>query len=76
MSDKQNIVKETAKALGITQKELAERIGAAEATVRNWSAGKDIPQWAEKSMEMLIENHKNKEIISTAKHLFELLKEI
>lgn len=71
-----NLVKQTARTLGITQKELAERIGAAEATVRNWSAGKEIPRWAERSMEMLIENHKNKEIISTLKHLSSLLKEI
>jgi len=71
-----NPVQSTASTLGITQKELAERIGAAEATVRNWSAGKVIPQWAIKSMELLIENEKNKEIVTAVKHLQTLLKEI
>ena len=76
MSDKENIVKETARELGMTQKELAEHIGAAEATVRNWSAGKEIPLWARKSMELLKENHKNKEIIDTLKKLQKLLSKI
>lgn len=68
-----NIVKETAKELGMTQKELAEAIGAAEATVRNWSAGKEIPLWAIKSMELLRENNKNKEVIDTLKKLKNLI---
>ena len=77
MSDKNiNIVKLTCKELGITQKELADMIGAAEATVRNWSAGKEVPKWAIKSMSLLIENKKNKEIINTLKQLQQLLKEI
>ena len=76
MTEKTNPVKSTCQALGITQKELAERIGAAEATVRNWSAGKDIPQWAAKSMALLLENQKNQEVISTLQHLKKLLREI
>ncbi len=75
MSDK-NIVKEVCRELGITQKELAEKIGAAEATVRNWSAGKEVPTWAKKSIELLTENYKNKKIITTFKELQKLLKEI
>jgi len=71
-----NIVKRVCKELGITQKELAERIGAAEATVRNWSAGKEVPKWALKSMELLLENKKNKEIIETLKKLKILLTDI
>jgi DNA-binding XRE family transcriptional regulator len=73
MSEKQNIVKETAKELGMTQKELAEAIGAAEATVRNWSSGKEIPLWAIKSMELLRENNTNKEVIDTLKKLKKLI---
>lgn len=73
MSTKQNIVKETAKELGLTQKELAEEIGAAEATVRNWSAGKEIPEWALKSIKMLKEIRKDKEIIDTLKKLQNLI---
>lgn len=71
----ENIVKQTAKELGMTQKELAEAIGAAEATVRNWSAGKEIPEWAIKSMEMLLQIQKDKEIINTLKKLQNLISE-
>lgn len=71
----ENIVKQTAKDLGLTQKELADAIGAAEATVRNWSAGKEIPEWAMKSMNMLIEARKDKEIIDTLKKLQNLISE-
>ena len=76
MSEKRNIVKETAKALGITQKELAEKIGVSDGTIRNWSAGKEIPIWAIKSMELLLSHQKQQEVINTLKHLQELLKDI
>lgn len=38
-----NIVKRVCKELGVTQKELAEKIGVAEQTVRGWSSGKELP---------------------------------
>ncbi len=38
-----NIIKQTCKELGITQKELAEKIGVHEVTVRGWSSKGDIP---------------------------------
>jgi transcriptional regulator with XRE-family HTH domain len=45
MSD--NIVKKTCKELGITQKELAERIKVHEETVSKWSRGiTQTPEWA------------------------------
>ena len=72
----ENIVKKVCKELGITQKELAEKIGAAEATVRNWSAGKEVPRWAIKSMKLLIENQKYKNLVSAIKNLQNALKEI
>ncbi len=75
MSEKRNIVKETAKALGITQKELAERIGVSDGTIRNWSAGKKIPRWAGKSMVLLLEQEKTlaelTAIKSSCKPIFE-----
>jgi len=55
MSEKRNIVKETAKALGMTQKELAERIGVNKDTVGNWARGAvETPKWAKKLFELLI----------------------
>jgi transcriptional regulator with XRE-family HTH domain len=70
-----NIVKRVCKELGVTQKELAEKIGVAEQTVRGWSSGKELPAWAEKSFELLIENSKNNEIIDLMKKLSKLLSE-
>ncbi len=49
-----NIVKETAKKLGMTQKELAEYIGVHEDTMSKWSRGKiDVPKWAIKMFQLL-----------------------
>lgn len=54
MAQKRNLVKETAKALGMTQKELAERMGVAENTVSQWSRGViETPKWAQKMFELL-----------------------
>lgn len=67
-----NIVKVTCKELGITQKELADKLGASEGTVRNWSSSNDLPQWALNFIETLKENKKNKEIADTVKKLIQL----
>jgi len=49
-----NIVKETAKELGMTQKELAERIGVHEETVSKWSRGAvGTPEWAIRMFSLL-----------------------
>lgn len=72
----ENIIKNICLELGINQKELAEQIGAAEATVRNWSSGKEIPTWAHKSMDMLIELKKHRELSTTAKKFINLIQEI
>lgn len=63
----ENIVKSTAKRLGITQKELADHIGVAENTVSQWARGIiDTPKWALKMFELLeIERKYN-----TAKRIF------
>lgn len=42
-----NIVKKVCKELGITQKELAERLGVSADTISNWAKGKTkTPKWA------------------------------
>ncbi len=49
-----NIVKEIAKELGMTQKQLAEHIGVKEDTVSQWARGiNPIPKWALKMFELL-----------------------
>lgn len=70
----ENIVKRACKELGITQKELADKLGASEGTVRNWSSSNELPQWAINFIEVLKENQKNKEIADTVKKLINLVK--
>jgi transcriptional regulator with XRE-family HTH domain len=63
----ENIVKRTCKELGITQKELAERIGVHENTVSLWARGAiEMPEWSYKMMELLIIEKK----YNTIKHFF------
>lgn len=62
-----NIVKNTCKILGVTQKQLAEEIGVAENTMSQWARGVvDTPKWAEK-MFNLLETEKK---YNTAKRIF------
>lgn len=70
----ENTVKRACKELGITQKELADKLGASEGTVRNWSSSNELPQWAINFIEVLKENQKNKEIADTVKKLINLVK--
>lgn len=50
----QNIVKETAKELGMTQKELAAYMGVGENTISQWARGIiETPQWAIKMFDLL-----------------------
>ncbi len=54
-----NPVKNVCKQLGITQKELAERIGVNKDTVGNWARGAiGTPKWAIKLLELLIVEQK------------------
>jgi len=66
----QNIVKETCKELGITQKELAKSIGVKEVTVNKWSSTGEIPAQGVKSLELLLENMKIKKDL----HIVEMFK--
>lgn len=55
----ENIVKQTAKALGMTQKELAKDMGVSEDTVSNWSRGKiETPQWTLRMFKLLLTEKK------------------
>jgi transcriptional regulator with XRE-family HTH domain len=72
--EEENLVKKTCKELGITQKELAEKMGVNAITPSQWITKKNIPQWAENFMNLIIENNKNKEIADTFKNLLEIAK--
>lgn len=60
-NEEENIVKKTCQELGITQKELAERLGVNDGTPAQWSSKGNIPEMAQKFMEQLIENKTLKE---------------
>ncbi|WOE69110.1 helix-turn-helix transcriptional regulator [Hydrogenimonas thermophila] len=73
----ENIVKKVCKELGITQKELAERLGVSADTISNWAKGKTkTPKWAlelfrlmKLESEIKEKNQKLDEIINIAKSL-------
>ncbi|MGP1450196.1 MAG: helix-turn-helix transcriptional regulator [Wolinella sp.] len=54
MSD-ENIVKRACRELGITQKELAERMGVAKPTIERWAQSGEIPESGIKSLAFLME---------------------
>jgi transcriptional regulator with XRE-family HTH domain len=52
--EEENLVKKTCRELGITQKELAERIGVSRQTVSDWSSGRaKISKTGEKILYLL-----------------------
>ena len=73
--NEENIVKRVCRELNITQKELANRLGTHLTTVQKWVSSNELPNMALKSLDLLLENEKNKEIIKTYKKFQELLKE-
>jgi len=72
----ENIVKKVCKELGITQKELAEKMGVSEGTMRNWSSQNNPPEWAIKFMNLLLEYEKVKDKAEKAKLLATLIDEL
>jgi len=69
----ENIVKQTAKELGMTYKELAEAIGVSEGTLSNATSTGKVSKQLEKSLELLKENQSMKkdfEIINKFKEFF------
>ena len=76
MAEDENIVKRTCKELGITQKELAERLGVNDVTVRNWSSKGNIPEWAINFTNLLLKYEKAKSKAEKAKLVANLLDEL
>lgn len=72
----ENIVKRTCKELGITQKELAERMGVNDGTPAQWSSKGDIPETAKKFMLTLVENKHLKEKLDKVTNALLTLDEI
>ncbi|WP_297945451.1 helix-turn-helix transcriptional regulator [uncultured Campylobacter sp.] len=68
----QNIVKRVCKELGITQRELAERMDIPESTVARWKGG-DLPRLAELYLNALLENIELKSKLETIKKAHEIV---
>ena len=74
MSDENelNIVKQTAKELGLTYRQLADEIGVSDGALQNASSSGKISKQLTRSLELLLENYSMKqdfEIISKFKQL-------
>lgn len=74
MTDK-NIIKHTCKELGLTQKELAERLGTHLTTVQKWVSSNELPNNAIKSIELLLENENLKSKLNKFKTAFDMIDE-
>jgi transcriptional regulator with XRE-family HTH domain len=63
--EEENLVKKTCKELGITQKELAEKIGVSSNAISNWkNKKKPIPKWASRSFELIKTENKYNQLLS------------
>jgi len=71
----ENIVKQVCKELGITQKELAEKLGVHLTTVQKWAGTDEIPNNAKKSIELLMENYQLKKRLNKFQTAFKLIDE-
>ena len=68
----ENIVKRVCKELGITQRELAERMDIPESTVAGWKGG-DLPRLAELYLNALLENIELKSKLEAIKKAHEIV---
>ncbi|MFY9088923.1 helix-turn-helix domain-containing protein [Arcobacter aquimarinus] len=76
MSEEQNIVKKVCAELGITQKELAEKLGIKEQSLRNMTSSNKITEQVEKTINLLIENNDLKKQLTDYNTLKEVLKSL
>lgn len=70
-----NIVKRVCKELGITQRELADRMGVSQNMPATWSSGAEPSNMAVKFMELLINHEKTKRQLDKFKQGFALIDE-
>jgi DNA-binding XRE family transcriptional regulator len=71
----ENLVKKTCRELGITQKELAEKIGVSESGLKTAISRNSLSNQMMKNIELLLENKKLQKELRKAKDFKENLKE-
>jgi transcriptional regulator with XRE-family HTH domain len=75
MAENDNIVKATCKELGITQKELAERLDVSPASISDWAKG-NIPKMTKLALELLIKNKDLENKLSIFKQAHKIASEL
>jgi DNA-binding transcriptional regulator YiaG len=75
-NSEENLVKKTCRELGITQKELAERIGTHDTTVAKWISNNNMPKSAKKTLELVLENNFLHNRINKIVSAFQIIDEI
>ncbi len=69
-----NIVKKVCAELGITQKELAEKLGTSKPTIERWSQTGEVPEPSKKHIAVLLENENLKKENEEIKQALSILK--
>jgi transcriptional regulator with XRE-family HTH domain len=64
--EEENLVKKTCKELGITQKQLAEKLGISDRTLSKYATNK-IPKNIENHLKLILENKKQKDVFKNLK---------
>ena len=52
-------VKKLRELMGLTQQELADRVGVTLRTIQNWESGKPLPERAQRLLVLLADQHEN-----------------
>lgn len=77
MTADENIVKRVCKELGITQRELAERLGVHITAVQKWVANaNELPLQTQKVLELVLENHHLKTKVEKIEKIISLFNEL
>ncbi|AQW85467.1 hypothetical protein CPIN18020_0220 [Campylobacter pinnipediorum subsp. caledonicus] len=74
--EKENLIKQTCKELGLTYKQLGELIGLSEGSIKRLAVSEDVNSQVIKSCEMLIEIKNLKEKLSNTETLKKVLKSL
>jgi DNA-binding XRE family transcriptional regulator len=73
-NSEENLVKKTCRELGITQKELAERIGYGYSTIKSIASGNPISENLKTSISLLVRNYQLEQELKTVKEFKSNLK--
>ena len=77
MAEDENIVKKVCAELGITQRELAERLGVHITAVQKWVANaNELPLQTQKVLELVLENHHLKTKVEKIEKIISLFNEL